>query len=246
MSFEQSPRVEQSESAEPLLEQRLKLRKQYESLFVSLNTSGILELLPEKEALGVVGIDGKEYPIPEYETVVRIMQEQEPRLKEKIAQGFVKLQMTPIAMPLIVLKDRVAQIILKHYQEKKLFAQKRNPDDPDIPLELNTDQPLYMWDTLITADTSEKLIYYPKAFQHDHGGLTKMQLLEQSEHSPFPGWNVVLLEDLAFLPQENKGQVIGGRSSEILTSKAAKAIAKTWRKIILVDTKDDSFGGGHK
>jgi len=36
-------------------------------------------------------------------------------------------------------------------------------------------------------------------------------LIEQLKSSPFPGWNVILLEDNPFLAKENKGKTIGGR-----------------------------------
>ena len=36
-------------------------------------------------------------------------------------------------------------------------------------------------------------------------------MIEQLKSSPFPGWNVILLEDNPFLAKENKGKIIGGR-----------------------------------
>jgi len=62
------PKPEIPESA---LEKRLNLKAQYEACLKSLNETGVLEILPDKDALGIVGIDGVEYPLPSYQEVAR-------------------------------------------------------------------------------------------------------------------------------------------------------------------------------
>ena len=62
------PKPEIPESA---LEKRLNLRAQYEAALKSLNETGVLEILPDHDALGIVGIDGVEYPLPSYQEVAR-------------------------------------------------------------------------------------------------------------------------------------------------------------------------------
>ena len=65
------PKIE-NKSEQPLdFEQwlELELPKQYEEKVKILNKLGILEILPEAKEFGIVGIDGKEYPMPEMEEI---------------------------------------------------------------------------------------------------------------------------------------------------------------------------------
>jgi len=103
-------------------------------------------------------------------------------------------------------------LLIKHHQEGRLFQTRYNPKDKPIPLDLNLNDPVYVYQDFIQGETNGSLIYYPKQFnQENHEGLTKLKLIEQLKSSPFPGWNVILLEDNPFLAKENKGKIIGGR-----------------------------------
>src|SRR5260370_31811933 len=45
-------------------EQVFPVEREYARCVTALNRAGILTLLPKSESIGVIGIDGKEYPIP--------------------------------------------------------------------------------------------------------------------------------------------------------------------------------------
>lgn len=190
---------------------------------------GLLELLPECGEMGIRGIDGKEYPIPSKEKVKAEMMKNKEMYEKKMAQGFTQIQFTPFGVPLEKLTTILEQRILAHHKDGKLFATKEKPTDPDEPLELDTTQPLFKWDGWIDpnapegqrgADASGKCLYHVKTFDEkdkgsNYGGYTKAQILDiQSNplsNSPFPGWEVKLMEPSANIPREGKGKTVKGR-----------------------------------
>ena len=81
------------------LERELNLKNQYESQKGILASAGILERFPSpegKEALGIHGIDGKEYPMPSYQEIAQRMREKKDVLTQKKEQGFSKLLIVPL------------------------------------------------------------------------------------------------------------------------------------------------------
>jgi len=178
------------------------LKEQYNSQLKLLSQVGVLEILPEIGKLGIVGIDGEEYPFPEYEEILSRIDNKVDIIKTKREQGFEKMIITPFAMPLELLADRYKRVILKHNQSKTLLA------TDGATLELDINQPLYISDNYKQADVNNELIYYPKQFDKiNHGGQTKQEILDQAKL----GFNVALIENLPDLPAENKGKTIAGR-----------------------------------
>ncbi|MBU1118558.1 hypothetical protein KKH43_01600, partial [Patescibacteria group bacterium] len=129
-------------------------------------------------------------------------------------QGFTELEITPFALPLERLIDAAKKTILKHHKEGKLFGTKKNQDDesePLKPVELLESDPLWINEEYRDADISGKLIYYPKSYNEDHQGKTKLELLEESKTTPFSGFNVYLREKSIIIPKESKGKVQADR-----------------------------------
>jgi len=83
------------------------LEKEYARTITALKRTKILTLLPQTENLGVIGIDGKEYPVPTQEQLQELFTRNKEFVDRKIQQGFTQLQLTPIAMPISQLIDRV-------------------------------------------------------------------------------------------------------------------------------------------
>ena len=203
---------EQTSILERWLEQELKT--QYETQAKALDQAGVLEILPNKEEIGVLGIDGKEYPIPTQEAIKQLIRQNPEKYQAKIEQGFNRILMVPLAMPLDRQIEILKQNILKHHQEGKLLAAKAKPTDPDEPLDLDANQPVWVWDEWRGSDVSGKAMYFPKSFdQNNHQGKTKQELLNEQNNnqSPMPGWQVLLLEESLNIPAEGKGQTIGNR-----------------------------------
>ena len=210
--FERLPQIESKKEPEFSFEKALNLKNQYERYLKSLNESAVLQLLLKHEALGVIGIDGKEYPIPEYEKISEVMEANKEILQPKIEQGFTKLQLTPISAPIQIIEDRFAKLLIKHHKEGQLFETRKNPKDKGVPLELNLQNPVYIYNDFIKGESSGNLLYYPDNFDDEKpGGHTKAELIELLKNSPFPGWEVLLIEPNPFLPKTREGKTIGGR-----------------------------------
>ena len=201
---EHFPRPETPESA---LEKRLNLRAQYAVALKSLNETGVLEILPDKDALGIAGIDGVEYPLPSYESIKTKLLESEAWLSEKLDQGFTELTLVPIAMPIATLAKRVERELKVKHKEGELTS----PGNPPTSLELDTENPLYLWDQFKGADESGELKYFPKQFSKDnHHGLTKQELITQTNDTSFPGF-IVTLSEPTEIPSQGKGKTLAGR-----------------------------------
>ena len=103
------------------------LQKEYARCTRTLSKTGMVSLLPHAEALGIIGIDGKEYPVPSAEEVQDIFDRNKELIDRKASQGFTRLQLTPFGAPLSVLADRVKREILKHDTRiKQSFRQNEN------------------------------------------------------------------------------------------------------------------------
>ena len=184
------------------LAEGLNLEEQYKSQFIILNEAGILEILPETQDKGIIGIDGREYPIPTYQEILESITPETLKLIErKVEQGFTKLRLVPLGMPLEVLAERYKRVLLEHHSNGTLLS------TDGAKLELNRDDPLYLWEGYKGADAEGKLVYFPKQFDPgNHQGKTKQELIDERE-----AWQVLLIEDLPDLPAEGQGKTLGSR-----------------------------------
>lgn len=83
-------------------EKKLELRKQYEEQVKIMEHYNILVELKDGQK-GIIGINGKEYPIPSLgEISKRMLDTKENRelLKKKVEQGFTQLLVVPFGMSL--------------------------------------------------------------------------------------------------------------------------------------------------
>ncbi|MFH1170212.1 MAG: hypothetical protein V1704_01490 [Candidatus Vogelbacteria bacterium] len=100
-------------------------------------------------------------------------------------------------------------MILDHHRKGKLLATKKNPNEPDQSLELDENQPLWVWDEYSKADIEGKLVYHPLVFdKNNHSGKTKAEILAENENA---GWSLLLIEDNPNIPRAGQGETVGGR-----------------------------------
>ncbi len=125
-----------------------------------------------------------------------------PELLAKVEQGFVRMRPVPVGLSPASFREPISDALRFYTQQKKLRSTNRTA------LVLDTATPVWMWDEYEGADTDGRLVYGPMRFAEDHGGKTKQQMLAES---PFPGWQVLLLEELRDIPRQGKGQTIAGR-----------------------------------
>ncbi|MCG2692919.1 hypothetical protein L6279_02300, partial [Candidatus Parcubacteria bacterium] len=159
-------------------------------------------------------IDGGKYPMPELKDIIQEVKGNKEKFRIKFEQGLIEMQMTPIAMSLGEHVEKHKQVILKHHREGKLFATKKDPHDPNEQLEsleLDENQPIWVWEKYQDADTNGELVYFPQEFSQNHRGKTKQQLIEETKNTPFPGWLVIFREKLPNIPRQGQGQEIKAR-----------------------------------
>ena len=189
------------------------LEKEYARTITALKRTKILTLLPQAENLGVIGIDGKEYPVPTQEQLQELFTRNKELVDRKIQQGFTQLQLTPIAMPISQLIDRVKTALFKHAAVGKIICTKQNSTDADIPVRVNTREPIWIWDRVRQAVDTPKLVYFPQAYTDiNHQGLIKEEVIQEPRLCAIPGWSVGLIEPILIMPQQGQGKVIGGRN----------------------------------
>lgn len=179
------------------LESRLELPKQYQEMVNALVASGMIEAISTGE-LGIKAIDYREYKIPTYDEIAQELA-RKPELLEKIEQGFTELLIVPFGLSLDKLIAKYQDTISK-YQDN-LWA-----TDGSL-LEIGDEGLLYKWDGYVEADMTGEVVYEPKSFDKvSHGGKVKGDLLVSGQ-----AFRVYLVEDLADLPAEGHGQIIGNR-----------------------------------
>lgn len=126
-----------------------------------------------------------------------------PELLAKVEQGFTKVHPVPFGLSPTAFKEPMGSAISQYYGEGKLHS------TDGTTLKLNASAPAWMWDAYEGADKNGLLVYSPQRFdQKNHGGKTKKEILEVSQ---FPGWQVLLVENLKDIPRQGKGQTVGGR-----------------------------------
>ena len=187
--------------------------KEYARLITALNQTGILTVLPRSERPGVIGIDGEEYPIPTQEQLQKIFTRHKGLVARKRRQGFTRLQLTPIAMPLSELVDKVEGAVRKHAAAGAIIRTKRDPGDADMPARVNAGKPPWIWDPVRQAMDTAGLVYFPQTYSEcDHGGSSKEEVMRETRFCAVPGWSVGLIEPIPVMPQQGQGEIKGGRS----------------------------------
>jgi hypothetical protein len=187
------------------------VEKEYARCVTALNRTGILTLLPESESAGVIGIDGKEYPMPTREQVVELFAHNRELVCRKVPQGFDRLELTPMAMAMPLLMERMKAAIIKHAAEGKIYQTRRSPADPLIPVRVNAEKHVWPWETLRQALDTDELVYFPREYSSNHGGQTKLEAANNGRICAVPGWSVGLVESFPIMAQQGQGKISGGR-----------------------------------
>ena len=192
-------------------EQLFPVEKEYVRCVSALNRTGILTLLLKSGSMGVVGIDGKEYPIPTREQVAELFAYNRELVGRKVPQGFDRLELTPLAAPTPLLLDKMKAAILKHAAEGKIYQTRRSPSDPLIPVHVNAEKQVWIWETLRQALDTDELVYFPEEYSSNHRGQTKLEAANNGRICAVPGWSVGLVESYPIMPAQGQGKTLGGR-----------------------------------
>jgi len=181
------------------------LPKQYERQKELLLQSGLIETIGTND-LGIKAIDGKEYPFPNRQELGKLIRENKELFQQKAEQGFKRMLIVPRGLPLSKLIETYKQTLLAKHQAGQLFQTTNGTPEP---INLNMEEPVWVWDKLIDADINGTLVYEPKEYKpepENHQGKTKQQILEENG-----GFEVLLIEDNLTLPREGTNETINGR-----------------------------------
>lgn len=176
------------------------LKEQYNTQKEIFERAGILEKLQDG-ILGIKAIDGKEYPFPKQEDLLKGVEEQSEIIKKKFKEGFTQLLIVPFGMKLEDLIEKQKNILMNHYQKKKLLSVN------GIPLQLDEKDPFWYRERYHKADETGNIVYFPKEFSQLHKAQTKKEILDVTKQ----GFKSCLIEDLPNIPLPGKGKTINGR-----------------------------------
>jgi hypothetical protein len=195
----------------PQSEQSFPVEGEYTRCVTALNRTDVLRLLPKSDRIGVIGIDGKEFPIPTQEKVAELFAHNRELVGRKVPQGFDRLELTPMAIPMPLLIDRMKAAILKHAAEGNIYQTRHSPSDPSIPVRVNTEKHVWIWETLRQALDTDELVYFPQEYSGNHQGQTKLEAVDNARICAVPGWSVGLVESLRVMPRQGRGKTLAGR-----------------------------------
>ena len=195
----------------PQSDQPFPVTSEYTRCIAALKSAGILTLLPESGQRGVTGKDGKEYPVPTLEQVADLFNQNRELVERKVPQGFDCLELTPLAIPAARLMDLMKTAILKRAAEGTIFQTRRSPSDLLIPVRVNKEKQVWIWDTLRQALDTNELVYFPLEYSADHRGQTKSAVINNGRICAVPGWSVGLTESFTVMPGPGEGKTLGRR-----------------------------------
>ena len=185
------------------LEQKLKLHEQWEAQVKALNEAGVLEILPETLDIGIAkehSLDGLDHPIPIYDEIKAGLTAEKITIRERQAQDGLDLDL--LYSPAVTLDHLIScykNLILKKYKEGKLFG------TDGTPLELDENQPIFVWDKYIGADKEDengqaRLVSYPEKYdKENHNGKSDQQLIREGR-----AWEMRPMAD-AEIPAKGQG-----------------------------------------
>jgi hypothetical protein len=190
----------------------LEIEKEYARCITSLNRSNITVHLPKSGSIGVIGADGKEYPIPTKEKVTELFARNRENADRKVLQGFDSLLLTPVAMPTLNLIDLMREAIIKHGKERNIYQTRLSAYDPLMHVRVNKEKQVWVWETLGKAIETDELVYFPQEYSFsNHRGQTKSEVINNERICAVPGWSIGLVENLLIMPKQGQGITLGGR-----------------------------------
>lgn len=200
----------QVEDAHPSQEM-FRLDNEYARTIDALKRTGILNRLPGSNDLGVVGIDGEEYPVPTMQQVVDLFAQNAELVERKALQGFDRLELTPLAISTTHLIDLMRRAIIEHGKDGNIFQTRRCASDPFIPVRVNSEKHVWVWERLGQKLDTDEPVYFPREYSIDHRGLSKLEVINDRHICAVPGWSVGLVESSPVMPHQGEGRTLGGR-----------------------------------
>ena len=191
------------------------LKKQYEEEVKILKENKLIQEIPNTGKTGIknhfpelIEQGFPEYfPLPTIENIKKALKEKKELYREKIKQGFARLQITPVT-PMRFLIQAAEDALKKR---------------PDILTKDNgtiEEKPIWRWEGLYKYKPGEgqgldeigELVYLPKKLDEDnHGGITKQELLKKTLKTHAQGYIIELKQKDPLIPRQGSNIDIAGR-----------------------------------
>ena len=187
------------------------LAEEYARCREELLACALLAPLPEHNLLGILGFDGQVYPLPSLEQVSALFAHKADLVFFKMAQGFERLLLTPLAISLPVLIEKVQAALVQAGAQGGIYLTQRSPSEAFVPTRLNKEKQVWLWEQVRLVLDTDTLVYFPRQYTAQHGGLSKSEAIHDPSMCAVPGWSVALVEPSPFLPQQGEGTTLAGR-----------------------------------
>jgi len=187
------------------------LAEEYARCREELLACALLSPLPEHNLLGILGFDGQVYPLPSLEQVSALFAHKADLVFFKMAQGFERLLLTPLAISLPVLIEKVQAALVQAGAQGGIYLTQRSPSEAFVPTRLNKEKQVWLWEQVRLVLDTDTLVYFPRQYTAQHGGLSKSEAIHDPSMCAVPGWSVALVEPSPFLPQQGEGTTLAGR-----------------------------------
>ena len=180
--------------------------KSFEQQVSILKERGLLT--ERNDEYGIVAENGEWYPLPSIEDIQKKIEtvKQDPTLREKVKQGFSELLVVPFGLSEKTMREALASSLQEHSESgtlknilgETLHAHKKV--QVEVPRDFDDEE------------EREEIFYYPKNLDMNaHGAMTKEEVIQMSKAGDFPGWKVLLVEDLPQVPSQYEGKIIADR-----------------------------------
>jgi len=195
----------------PLIMEEAVIEEEYSAWKAILEKTNIIVSFPKTKKLGIIGLDGREYPLPTLEQVLELFDKNQKLVNIKYSQGFKHLELVPLALPLPQFTKILERIITEHRDGATPYKTRRLLTGALVPTRVNKEKLGRVWETLEQAYENKELIYFPQEFSDNNKGMTKLETINNPNICSVPGWAIGLTEGLNIIPQIGKGKILKGR-----------------------------------
>lgn len=195
--------------AEDLLS--IAIKEEYARCRDELLLCDLIAPIPGSGLLGFIGFDGQVYPMPSLEQVNALFSHKADLVSRKMAQGFERLLLTPLAISLPFLIETVQAALVQAGAQGSIYPTQRLTSDAVVPARLNKEKQVWLWEQVRLVLDTDSMIYFPSQYTAQHGGLCKSEAVRNPLVCATPGWSVALVETSPFLPQRGEGKTLAGR-----------------------------------
>jgi hypothetical protein len=80
-----------------------------------------------------------------------------------------------------------------------------------IPVRVNKEKQVWIWEALRQALDTCKLIHFPQMYFANHLGHTKLEVVNNENICAVPGWSVGLIVSISIMPGQDQAKILSGR-----------------------------------